>query len=126
MENRLRSEQLRLAKQRQRERQRRAGLKKVELLLPQEDAERLRVALGDTAFRARARGLLDEYVIDIHAWPALRELAWNRKDRWIPASEALSLYERNWRFVDQHTLTQDERELIRSLVARFGGGPLDA
>jgi hypothetical protein len=120
-----RAEQLRAAKQRQRLRQRDAGLKKVELVLPEEDADRLRVALTDERFRKAARQLLDGYVVDIEAWPGLRELAWNRADRWIPGGEALALYERNWRHLDADALEPRERDLIHELARRFGGGHLD-
>jgi len=43
---------------------------------------------------------LQDVVLDINQWPVLRELACNRADPWIPAEDALALYERNWRFVD--------------------------
>jgi len=68
---------------------------------------------------------LQEIVLDIEQWPSLRELAWNRTDRWIPAEEALALYERNWRFVDPQQLTQTEAELIDNLKQRFGDGMLN-
>lgn len=121
-----RAEQLRLAKRRQRERQRGAGVRKVELPLPAQQAERLRVAMTDPAFREAAVDLLNKHVVDIREWPALRELAWNRADRWIPAGEAFALYERNWRHVDRAALTQREREFIAELAQRFGDGRLDA
>jgi hypothetical protein len=70
--------------------------------------------------------LLDELVLDMERWPRLRELAWNRKDRWIPAPEALSLYERNWRFIEGEPIGEDEAELIERLKARYGGGLLNA
>ncbi len=62
--------------------------------------------------------------MDVRAWPALRELAWNRKDRWIPAQEALALYERNWRFVDERRLDPAEAKLIEQLKTRYGGGAI--
>ena len=120
-----RAEQLREAKRRQRLRERSAGLKKVELRLPSADAERLRVALGDAKFREAARQLLDRHVVDIKAWPALRELAWNRADRWIPGAEALALYERNWRFIDPQSLEPAERKFIERLAKAFGAGTLN-
>jgi hypothetical protein len=120
-----RAEQLREAKRRQRLRERSAGLRKVELQLPSADAERLRVALGDAGFREAARELLDRHVVDIQAWPALRELAWNRADRWISGAEALALYERNWRFIDARRLDGAEREFIERLAKAFGGGALN-
>jgi hypothetical protein len=61
----------------------------------------------------------------MHEWPTLRSLAWNRSDRWIPAEEALALYERNWRFVEPTRLNQEEADLIDRLKNHFGGGVLN-
>ena len=118
MGTRDRAAQLREAKRRQRERQRHAGIVPVQLELPAEQAERLRAARRAPTFAADLDAFLDEAVIDLQAWPALRELAWNRRDRWIPAEEALALYERNWRFVDTGRLDPAERQLIERLRAR--------
>lgn len=120
-----RAEQLRAAKRTQRQRERRAGLAAVNLRLPANQAARLRTAAGTPGFDRRLEQFLDELVLDIDRWPALRELAWNRSDRWIPAEEALALYERNWRLVDPARLTPDEHELIERLKHRFGGGVLN-
>jgi len=121
-----RAEQLRRAKRAQRERQRAAGLVGVELRVPAPLAKRLRTAAGSATFAADMDRLLDELVLDIERWPRLRELAWNRKDRWIPAPEALSLYERNWRFIEGEPIGEDEAALIERLKARYGGGLLNA
>jgi len=59
-------------------------------------------------------------------WPVLRELAWNRADRWIPADEALAIYERNWRHVDPRHIGPGEIALVERLKARYGGGLLNA
>lgn len=120
-----RAEQLRLAKRRQRMRERLAGIAKVELNLPRDDAERLRLAMNDPKFGPALRALLDQYVVDLEQWPALRELVWNRVDRWIPGAEALALYERNWRLVDKEALGERERAFIGGLAERFGGGHLN-
>jgi hypothetical protein len=120
-----RAEQLRAAKRAQRQRERNAGLTTVELRLPAAQAERFRVAAGLPRFKAALDQFLQDIVLDIEQWPGLRELAWNRVDRWIPADEALALYERNWRFVDPQQLTQAESELIDHLKRRFGGGVLN-
>lgn len=120
-----RTEQLRVAKRAQRQRERRAGLTTVELRLPASQAERLRVAANLPRFKPALDQFLQDMVIDIDQWPSLRELAWNRADRWIPAEEALALYERNWRFVDSKQLTQAESEMIDHLKHRFGGGMLN-
>jgi hypothetical protein len=110
-----RAEQLREAKRRQRARQRRAGIVPVQLELPQDQAERLKAARRSPRFAQDLEAFLDSAVVDIERWPGLRELAWNRRDRWIPAEEALALYERNRRFLDEASLTPAERELIERL-----------
>ena len=111
-----RAAQLREAKRRQR----RAGIVRVQLELSFEQAERLRAARRAPTFVTDLEAFLDDAVIDLQAWPALRELAWNRRDRWIPADEALALYERNWRFVDADRLGDPEKRLIERLRARYG------
>lgn len=120
-----RAEQLRAAKRAQRQRERRAGIAAIELRLPARQAERLRAAAAAPRFKAALEEFLREVVLDIDAWPKLRELAWNRAGRWIPAEDALALYERNWRFVEPGALTKDEAALIERLKHRFGGGILN-
>lgn len=58
-------------------------------------------------------------------YPALRQLAWQTPgvDALTPA-EALALYERNWRHVDQAALQPHERALIARLAEALGGGRL--
>lgn len=119
-----RAEQLRAAKAAQRQRERRAGLTAVQLRLPADEAERLRVAASAPGFNKALDEFLREVVLDIHRWPRLRELAWSRADRWIPAEDALALYERNWRFVEP--LAKEEADLVDRLKDRFGGGVLNA
>ena len=61
--------------------------------------------------------------IDLDRYPGLRLLCWSRPDaKTVTGEEALSLYERNWRFVDRHALTEDERRLIDALVESHGNG----
>jgi hypothetical protein len=58
-------------------------------------------------------------------FPELKLLAWSRDpQRPLPAAEAFSLYERNWRFVDRQRLTDRESGLIRALATEFGHGRL--
>ena len=117
-----RAEQLRTAKRAQRLRERAGGLAAVELRLPVGQARRLRVAVAAPRFDKALDRFLDEMVIDIEAWPALKELAWNRADRFIAAQDALALYERNWRFVDPEVLEDPEKALIERLKDRHGAG----
>jgi hypothetical protein len=120
-----RTEQLRDAKRAQRRRERDSGVVVVEMRLPENDARRLRTAVDTTEFRDALGKLLDETVLDLDAWPVLRELAWSRKNRWILAEEALALYERNWRFVEPERLSKTEAALIDQLKNRYGGGVLN-
>ena len=119
-----RAEQLRIAKQKQRERDRTAGLQTLELRLPVELASRLRAASKATSFVSTLDNFLNHYLIETAKLPGLSELTWNRTDRWIPADEALALYERNWRFIDPEQLSSNERKLIDHLQQNFGAGIL--
>lgn len=119
-----RAEQIRAAKKAQRLREKAAGISAVELRLPADQAARFRAAAATPRFRGALEELLRDIVLDLDAWPTLRELAWNRADRWIPAEDALALYERNWRFVQPAALTRAEADLIDRLKNRYGGGVL--
>jgi len=121
-----RAEQLRAAKRAQRQRERAAGVVAIELRLPAEQAARLKAALASPRFAPALDRALDELVVDLQRWPVLRDLAWNRANRWIPADEALGLYERNWRFVEMRRLGEEEAALVERLKALHGGGLLNA
>jgi hypothetical protein len=121
-----RREQLRLAKRAQRERQRRSELVEVQLKLPKDVAEKLRVARRAPEFVDRLDAALEEYLVRVADYPQLRDLAWNRVDRFIPVEEALQLYERNWRFIDAAGLDERERLLIERLKAECGNGEINA
>lgn len=61
--------------------------------------------------------------IDIAEYPQLSLIAWHlSKDATINGKEALALYERNWRFVEETALERQEQELINLLKDRYGGG----
>lgn len=61
--------------------------------------------------------------IQISEYPQLRLIAWNRRDDdQLDEEEALALYERNWRYVDQASISQREQQLIDRLVAKYGNG----
>jgi hypothetical protein len=121
-----RREQLRQAKQAQRERDRAAGMVLAQLKLAPATAERLRAALRLPGFEAKLARFLEGAVIDTAAYPNLAALCWNRRERFLPPEEALALYERNWRLVDEAALEPGERELIRRLAAEHGNGVLNA
>lgn len=97
----------------------------IELRLPADNGARLRAAKNTRGFERAFNRFLEDQVLEIGQWPTLRELAWNRADRWIPAEEALALYERNWRFVEEDRLTPQEAELIDRLKNQFGKGMLN-
>ena len=121
-----RAGQLRAAKRKQRERERAAGLALVQLKLPRPVAAKLMAATRAAGFAEALDGLLDQLVIRIQEFPALRDIARNRAEEFIPAREAFGLYERNWRFVDPQKLDQREQNLVRWLAERFGGGVIHA
>lgn len=121
-----RREQLRIAKRAQRERQRRSDLVEVQLKLPKNTAEKLRVARRAPNFVERFDAALEGFVVCLADYPQLGDLAWNRVDRFIAVEEAFQLYERNWRFIDTARLDERERQLIERLKASCGNGEINA
>jgi len=87
--------------------------------------EKLRWGLAVPGFEDTLAQFLDESLVDIHAYPNLHLLCWIRAERFIPASDAFALYERNWRFVDEKTLEPKECRLIERLTRTYGGGLLN-
>ncbi len=66
-------------------------------------------------------------MLNITDYPQLRLIAWNRHpDDMIDEPEALALYEANWRFIEQESLTAQERDLIQRLKQQFGAGLLNS
>jgi len=120
-----REEQLREAKRAERARRAAQGLRNITLQLPEQLAERLRVARHAAGFAPALGELLERLVVRISDYPVLRELAWNRVDEYIPAEEALALYERNWRFVQDAGLSAEEQQLIDRLAQQYRGGVLN-
>ncbi len=58
-------------------------------------------------------------------YPQLARLTWQHQGTSdVTPAEALSLYERNWRHIEQGALAAHERALIQQLVARLGGSRL--
>ena len=63
--------------------------------------------------------------VRVDDYPQLKQLAWQLRDgAEVTPQEALAIYERNWRHLDEAALDARERELLLSLVARFGKGQL--
>ena len=115
-----RIEQLRIAKRRQRQRDREAGLALCQIKLPKNTAQRLRHALAIPGFDAQLEQFLDQAIVETRKFPNLKLLCWNRAAPFLTERDAFGLYERNWRFVDTKTMPQDERALIRRLTEKYG------
>lgn len=65
-------------------------------------------------------------MIRIGDYPELKLIAWSRRpDDWIEESEALALYEANWRFVEPERMTAAEKSLLDRLVKDYGAGVLN-
>jgi hypothetical protein len=118
--------QLREAKRAQRRRERRAGLAPVQLRLPRALGAKLLLASRNPGFAEDLACFLDEVLVPVADYPALKSLMWSRRDACIPAREAFQLYERNWRLVQGERLNDAERSLIERLAARYGRGLLNA
>lgn len=63
--------------------------------------------------------------IRVADYPQLKRLAWQLKDSTeLSPEEALELYERNWRHVENDNLQKKERQLIDRLLAKLGRSKL--
>ena len=72
---------------------------------------------------ARATGLPAR--VRLADYPQLKHLAWQLQGvTELSPGDALSLYERNWRHIDQATLQPAERALVKALADQLGGGRL--
>jgi hypothetical protein len=78
-------------------------------------------ASRQTGFLDALRHLLDSETVEVSRYPQLKLLCWNRRNSFLTAEDAWSLYERNWRFVETDRLEHMEQRLIKELSARFGG-----
>lgn len=64
--------------------------------------------------------------VQVDDFPQLKLLMWNRLgQREIDERDALAIYEANWRFIDEATLTVAERTLLARLVRDYGHGVLN-
>jgi hypothetical protein len=118
--------QLRLAKRARREPDRRNNRVAAQVTLPAPLAERFAFARRQPGFESRLAAFLDGEAIHTADYPKLQLLCWNRRDAYVSAADAWSLYESNWRFVETEKLDDRERALIRGLDRAFGGGLLRA
>ena len=122
----VRREQLRLAKRRQREREKQRGLAIYQLRLPRDLAEKLKEGVQHADFRGALCAFIDQQIIHADDYENLQLLAWSRAKRFMTRADAFRLYENNWRHVDTNTMSANERELIRGLAKEFGNGIIHA
>lgn len=91
------------------------------------------VALGlDFVVVTPAETAESRHVVNFEGWiparirltdyPQLRLLAWQvQGTEFLSPTEAWDIYERNWRHMDEQTLTVEEQRLIDALRMAFGG-----
>ena len=85
----------------------------------------LGVAGPPPAAPSRAKPACLPQRIRLAEYPQLARLAWQHQGAAeVTPAEALNLYERNWRHIEQAALAPHERALIHSLVASLGGSRL--
>ncbi len=118
--------QLRKAKQRQRERDRAAGLVLYQTKLPLQLARRLKAGLNNPGFQALFKDFLETELVEISDFPQLKQLCWNLKTEFLTRADAFALYERNWRLIDQQALVPIERRFIDELANELGKGLVNA
>ncbi len=121
-----RRNQLRQAKQRQRERDREAGLVLYQTKLPKHLAHRLKAGLNNPGFRELFYEFLDAELVDLADFPQLQQLCWNLNVEFLTRADALAIYERNWRLIDHASLTPIELKLIQELTRELGNGMVNA
>lgn len=64
-------------------------------------------------------------LVPLKRYPQLKLIAWNRSENdCVEEAEALALYERNWRYVEQISLDDVERQFIDRLSRQYGAGVL--
>jgi transcriptional regulator with XRE-family HTH domain len=85
----------------------------------------LGVASPQPAAPSRAQHAGVPQRIRLAEYPQLARLAWQHQGvTEVMSAEALNLYERNWRHIEQDALEPHERALIHGLVASLGGSRL--
>ncbi|MCV7383324.1 helix-turn-helix domain-containing protein [Mycolicibacter longobardus] len=66
-----------------------------------------------------------ETTVRVGDFPQLRAISWQlRADTELTGAEALQLYERNWRHVDQAAMSDEERAFVQRLADTDSGGVL--
>jgi hypothetical protein len=88
--------------------------------LPNALAKRFQFAAQQPDFINTLTKFLESEVVEVDNYPQLKLLCWNRRNGYLTAEDAWSLYERNWRFVEPEQLEIAERQLIETLTSRYG------
>jgi len=66
-----------------------------------------------------------EKTVRVGDFPQLQAIAWQlRAETELTGPEALQLYERNWRHVDQAAMSDEERAFVQRLADAHSGGVL--
>lgn len=69
--------------------------------------------------------IIDFMLIKISDYPQLQMIAFNKhQDNFIDDFAALTLYEENWRFIEQDDLNSYERDFIHTLFRKYNRGSL--
>ena len=121
-----RREQMRLAKRRQRAREKQRGVATYQMRLPSRLAEKLKAGARRAGFMEALHAFIDREILCIDDYENLRLIAWNRAGRFMTRAEAFQLYECNWRHVDRNGMDAKERDLIEQLAREFGNGVINA
>lgn len=86
----------------------------------------LELTLGEPRRPAHdAADRMPEETVRVGDHPQLHAIAWQlRADTELTGAEALRLYERNWRHVDQAAMSDEERAFVQQLADKHNGGVL--
>ena len=60
--------------------------------------------------------------INRYQYKELNHILWDSKRDFINPEDAFKLYERRWSYIDQHKLTDKEKQLINLLTEQVGKG----
>ena len=81
--------------------------------------------IQDEALQKRRKGSTVPRRIYLKKYPQLRQIAWSLDpNAELGPTAAFQLYERNWRHVDQASMTAEERQLVAKLTQTIGKGVL--
>ena len=125
MPNALRLKQLRSAKKRQRDRDKADGFSLYQIKLPKRLLEKLKAGMNVETFVVKLSDFVDQEMVDVRDYPALKLLCWNRNQLFVTRKKAFQIYEGNWRHVDESKMDQRELDLLMALKNEFGQGVIN-